>query len=165
MFGKRATNYRALLRKMTYKIRHSMTLCHPVSYKDSINGLYGRILRSSTHCNTGLEKQHSATHCNTLQHSATHFNKLPNAVTHRIEQHTATHCNLLQHAATRCNALQYTETQRNTQQHSVFHRRGRSDFKSIPLPKFQKVLTGVPLTLQQNFTGAPKFKTRFHGSK
>jgi len=162
IFGKRATNYRALLRKMTYKIRHSMTLCHPVSYKDSINGLFGRILRSSTHCNTTSWK---TTHCNALQYTATHCNKLPNTITHRIEQHTATHCNLLQHAATRCHILKHTATQCYTRQHSVFHRRGRSDLKSIPLPKFQKVFTGVPVTFNQNFTGAPKFKTRFHGSK
>jgi len=43
-------------------------------------------------------RQHTATHCNTLQRAATRCNTL---------QHTATHCNTLQRAATHCNTLQH----------------------------------------------------------
>jgi len=46
-------------------------------------------------------RQHTATHCNTLQYTTTHCNTL---------QHTATHCNTLQHTATHCNTLQHTKT-------------------------------------------------------
>ena len=49
IFRKRATNYRALLLKMTYEDRHPMDVRHPV---------YINV----------------PTHCNTLQHAATHRN-------------------------------------------------------------------------------------------
>ena len=49
----------------------------------------------------GLQSQHTAIHCNTLEHNATQCNRL---------QHTATHCNTLQRTVTHCNALQHTAT-------------------------------------------------------
>ena len=63
------------------------------------------------HCNA---LQHSATHnkcCNTLQHTATHYVALQ-------KQHTVTHCSTLQHPATPCNILQDPATPLNTLQHA-----------------------------------------------
>jgi len=66
-----------------------------------------------------IGRQHTATHCNTLQHTATHCNTL---------QHTATHCNTLQHTATHCSILQYPTLKMHigrqhcdTQQHTATH--------------------------------------------
>ena len=77
---------------------------------------------TATHCNTLQhtradmcplsDRQHTATHYNTLQHNATHCNTLQHLATH---SNTATHCNTLQHTAihgwdtaTHCNTLHLT---------------------------------------------------------
>jgi len=110
IFPKRVPHFVALLRYMTCKLRHPMTLRHPVHpthlnlcvYKQSWHSLTQHLCLSTCvclyvhiyvcvyifdiytpHTNT---PQHTATHCNTLQHTATHCNTL---------QHTATHCNTL----------------------------------------------------------------------
>jgi len=67
VFHKRATKYRSLLWKMTYKDKGSYESSPPCSPP----------------C-TREEKQRTATLCNTLHHTATHCNTL---------QRTATHCN------------------------------------------------------------------------
>jgi len=73
--AKTATDFWALLRKMTYK--------HKASYD------------STPPCNMVVTPYNNHTYV-TLQHTATHCNAL---------QRTATHCNTLQHTATHCNAL------------------------------------------------------------
>jgi len=72
IFHKRATEYRSLLRKMTYKDKGSYECSPPCT---------------SSFCSSTLTLLHPATHCNTLHHTATHCNTL---------QHTATHCNYIQ---------------------------------------------------------------------
>ena len=91
-FHKRATNRRAHLRKMTYKL--------DLSYKKHVGKWHVKIrhpihnghpvLKAST-----LEPlRMTATHCNTLQHTAS--------------QHTATHCN-----TAHCNTLQHSTLPHN----------------------------------------------------
>jgi len=50
-------------------------------------------------------REHTATHCNTLQHTATHCNTLQHIAVNPRAGHkylTATHCITLQHTATHC---------------------------------------------------------------
>ena len=143
-FRKRATKYRALLRKMTCKDKASYGSSPPftvwtkcmlqihsansvaIALVSSIRGVHSlhTFTRLPSHCNT---LQHTATHCNTLQHTATHCNTL---------QRTATHCNTLhKHVlytictvalyshtpATHCNYLQHTATHCNTLHKHAFH--------------------------------------------
>ena len=65
-FGKRATNYRALLRKMSYEGKASCASSPPC--KAEVSVACRRLLCAMLQCNT---LQHTATHCNTLQHA--HF--------------------------------------------------------------------------------------------
>jgi len=127
---KRATKYRSLLQKMTYK---DMSLRHPVyvSFSD-----YLAITPAHTHGNVrthtaaqqhGLQHtkrycnnirrrrkyytlQHAVTHCNTLQHTATHCNNIRRRRKYYTLQHTSTHCNTLQYTVTNCNTLQHIAT-------------------------------------------------------
>jgi len=67
------------------------------------------------------QRQHTATHCNTLQQATSHFHTLPHtaSLTSRAAaakplgeplQHTEAHRNPPQHIATSCNTLQHTAT-------------------------------------------------------
>ena len=76
IFYKRATKYRSLLRKMTYKDKGSYESSPPCTSPKIT-------LHVSSPSRKRKSLQHTATHCNTLQHTATHCNTL---------QHTATHC-------------------------------------------------------------------------
>jgi len=100
---KRATNYGALLRKCPMKIRHPMTLHHPVR----------SLLPEQTHERLADKRlQQTVTHCDTLQRTATHCNALQCSATNRnTPQHTATHYDKPQHTTTHCN---YTATRCNT---------------------------------------------------
>ena len=73
IFHKRATKYRSLLWKMTYKDKGSYESSPPFTREITLNVMLQ------------LKKDHAATRCNTLQHTAC------------VLQHTATHCNILQH--------------------------------------------------------------------
>jgi len=110
IFHKRATKYRLLLQKTTYKDKGSYESSPPctsrnthksVSTSPTWISLYtqsnksGRIWMSpvtsewvkATHCNT---LQHTATHCNTPQHTAwvrSHLNELKHAHTHTRHDH------------------------------------------------------------------------------
>ena len=64
IFHKRATKYRALLRKMSYKDKGSYESSPPCT---AIHN--GKYAIHATHCNT---LQHTVSHCNALQHTATH---------------------------------------------------------------------------------------------
>ena len=61
-FRKLATNYKALLRKMTLTIRHPMSLRHPVAGSwDSSRMSAKRAVDTATHCNThATHMQHAA---------------------------------------------------------------------------------------------------------
>ena len=82
-------------------LQHSATPCNTLQHRDVTFIEY-----TATHSN----RQHTATHCNTLQHTATHCNTL---------QHNAAHCSTLQHTATHINPQQHTATHSNTQQHTA----------------------------------------------
>ena len=120
IFRKRATNSRALLRKMTYGDKATYVTAPPCTELTSELTFEKKVApqHTATHCNT---LQHTATHCNTLQHTAMHCNTLQhtahalqrNANTNVIEsgvtlQQPATYCNTLQHTATHCNTLRHT---------------------------------------------------------
>ena len=109
IFRKRATNSRALLRKMTYGDKASSVTAPPCTELTSELTFEKKVApqHTATHCNT---LQHTATHCSTLQHTATHCSTL---------QHTAAHCSTLQHTAAHCNTLQHTAAHCNTLQHSA----------------------------------------------
>jgi len=96
-FRKRATNYRVLLRKMTYEDTASCASCNTCKRHARVG--FALIARTTTHCNT-------------LQRTATH--SVADSITRRA--HTATYCNILQHTAAHCNTLQHTC---NTLQHSA----------------------------------------------
>ena len=70
---KRATNYRAHLRKIKYKDKASFDSMPPcMSLASTIDMRHSHALQqSATLCNT---LNSTATHCNTLQHTATHCN-------------------------------------------------------------------------------------------
>jgi len=110
IFRKRATNYRALWRKITCKDKASSESTPPCSI---IWGAASTWATQTADCNI---LQHTPTHCSapnntgvstapdsllaTLQHAATRCNTL---------QHVATNCNTLHHIASHSNALQNTE--------------------------------------------------------
>ena len=116
IFRKRATNYRARLRKMTYRDKASrdssppyMSLYHSMAeFLQRYVCHHFELLLEDGGFNTDTDMYVpsaavwfvcvvTAIHCNTLQHTATHCN---------TRQHTATHCNTLQHA--NCSILQHT---------------------------------------------------------
>jgi len=75
--------------------------------------------QTATHC---ITLQHAATLCSTLQHPATHCNTLQHTATHcSTLQHPAAPCSTLQHTATPCSALQHPAVPRNTLQHTATH--------------------------------------------
>ena len=121
LFHKRATKYRALLRKLTYKDKGSYESSPPcMNHMNSMKYLTYTLQHTATHCNTlhhtaprrnnefnEISDVHTATHCNTLQHTATHCTTLQQWIQWNIWR---THCNTLQHTATHCNTLQLTAT-------------------------------------------------------
>ena len=75
------------------------------------NSMYIAVHTNSAKDDIHLFKQHTATHCNTLQDSARHFKTLQDTMQNTTTlQHTATDCNTLQHIATHYNTLQHTAT-------------------------------------------------------
>ena len=128
IFRKRATNCRALLRKMNYENKATYDSTPPcmalswtcvgcVSQVSTQNTFY--FFGCATHYNTlqqasGICKmynrlQRTATHCNTLQRGINQCTYVNYRCHSRVQyiQHTATHCNTLQHTATQCNILQH----------------------------------------------------------
>jgi len=113
IFHKRATKYRSLLQKMTYKDKGSYESSPPCnstiaaiqtpillySPDFSIRRVVCLLLRdsetSATLCNT---LQHSATLCNTLQHSATHKSTYRRPPSFQREKDRCNNCNTLQRA-------------------------------------------------------------------
>jgi len=79
IFRKRAANYRALLRKMTHKIRHSMILRHPIQITDR------HLLTTHTQDthNRAIPQSH------TLPHTHPHINTHAHTYTH-THMHTHT---------------------------------------------------------------------------
>jgi len=108
IFCKRATNYRALLRKMTYKDKASYASSPPFNKK--IELLSTKLQHTATHCRT---LQHNTTHCNLLDKThhknkcfSTHKIGPINAATHYVTlQHNTLHCNTLPHVRMDCNVL------------------------------------------------------------
>ena len=88
IFRKRATNFRALLRKMTNENKASYDSTPPCTRRISLKSpsILSSLDLTATHC---ITLQHTASHCITLHHTATHYNTL---------QHAVTHYNTLQHA-------------------------------------------------------------------
>jgi len=91
-FCKRATNYRVLLRKMTYEEKASYASLTPCTILPSINYSIIRVHKRLSQPPQEIEPyltrrsyyhalQHTATHCNTLQHTATHCNTLQRSAT------------------------------------------------------------------------------------
>ena len=131
IFRKRATNYRALLRKMTCKDKASYDATPPCTAHLYVCVLVGcvcvcvliecayvyvcvcamsllywkrdpRVISEQMYHELSLSLQHTATHCNTLQHQC-----IMDCRSHcNTLQHTATHCNTLQHTAVCCSELQ-----------------------------------------------------------
>ena len=136
IFRKRATNYRTLLRKMTYTDNASygsLPSCmfftratHRQEPKKYLNVLQCvaegcTVLQSVAVCCSVL--QCVAVCCSVseltiylLSPLALHQKK-SHCTTH--SKHTATHCNTLQHTATHCNTLQHTATHCNTLHNSL----------------------------------------------
>jgi len=110
IFHKRATKYRLILRKMTYKDKGSYEfprpciICYTKAGKSTlVNRSHPFIFGSCPPLFHSFAPFFSCcnTLSNTLQRTATHCNAL---------QHTATHCNTLQLSATHCNTLQQVDT-------------------------------------------------------
>jgi len=125
IFCKRATNYRALLRKMICKDQASYVSSPSCTANQSSKACdvaqYPRQKHTATHCNT---LQHTAPHCTTLHHTATLCNTLQHTrldkssepcdvAQYPRQKHTATHCNALQHTVTHCNTLQRMHSTHN----------------------------------------------------
>jgi len=118
IFHQRATEYRSLLRKMTYKDKGSYESSPPCTIIFYGICMYTLKALNVDHCNT---LQHTATYCNILQLTATHCNTLQHTTTHHNTlQHTATHGNTRQHTATHCNTLQHTATHHNTLHNTTY---------------------------------------------
>jgi len=102
---KRATNYRAHLRKIKYKDKASFDSTPPcMSLASTIDMRHSHELQQSA--TLGNTLQHSATLGNTVQHSAALCNILQRIATfYNNLQHSVAYCNTLQHSATLCNAL------------------------------------------------------------
>ena len=125
IFHKRATKYRSLLWKMTYKdkgfyessprcnnnfapvhVWRIQTLLHSTMHW--VVCFCNVLQQTATHCN---RLQQTATHCSTLQLTTIYCNTpLDYRSSSTFSHHTATRCNTLQHAATRCNRLQHFDT-------------------------------------------------------
>ena len=128
IFRRGATNYKAILRKMTYIDKafygfpppsiYFITLCIIIYSRvdlvgsslqltsDSNNG-GNRAQQMSANANSGaglFNFGYSYPHCSTLQHAATHCSALQHVVTCCD---TLQHCNTLQHTETHCNTLRY----------------------------------------------------------
>ena len=148
IFHKRATKYRSLLRKMTYKDKGSYESAPPCSMQCKY--------RFVTGCTT---LQHTATHCNTLQHTTKTGSPSAATLCNTLQfelcltgwcvavccsvVHTATHgahCNTLQlevwlalvspthqldsllhHTAPHCTTLHHTAPHRTTRHHTTPH--------------------------------------------
>jgi len=142
IFCKRATNCRALLRKMTCKNKpsyassppcttHTNELCRTYEQVVSLHIWWVTYEWAMLHIRTSYEwccsheriMSHSAAFCNTLhdtEHLAAHCSTLQHTAAHyNTLQHTATHCYTLQH--THCNTLQHTVTHCSTLQHTAAH--------------------------------------------
>jgi len=90
IFRRRANNYRAVLREMTYTGKASNGSLPPCMY---MIRMFGAFITRKKRPSASLQR--NVTHCNTLRLNATYCNTL---------RHTATHCNALQPTATHCNA-------------------------------------------------------------
>jgi len=145
IFHQRATKYRSLLWKMTYKDKGSYgssppcTLCwrkwgylfwfawHNQLSIAQMDGLlhshdsFTWLCSCATHCDT---LQRTATHCNALQPTATHCNALQHTATHTVQMNGLLHSHdsftalawLIHVTLVMCNTLQHTATHCNTPQ-------------------------------------------------
>jgi len=133
---------------MTYKLRHSTVLCHPLyrftmffcyfEYRSHVTFIYTdlfwRVCRSRVatasyrralfiygflFCITFVRVSLLTL---TLQHTAIHCNARQHTETHgNTRQHTATHGNTRQHTATYGNIRPHTATHGHTRQHTATH--------------------------------------------
>ena len=140
-FRKRATNYRALLRKMTYKDKafcgssppcmiqvvhrfvnicwHCNNLQYTTTCRNALQYTATQYDTSgSSLCQHLLALQHPTTCCNTLQHTATQYDTSGSWLCIRFLY--VRHCNTLRQTATHCNILQCTAMHCNTPWHRCF---------------------------------------------
>ena len=109
-FRKRAIDYGALLRKMTYPDKASYGSSTPCSTPQHTEAYCIFVVQGHE------QLLHSATHCITLQHTTYARDALDNPYDILVVQgqwllqHTASQCNTLQHTATLCKTLQLTAT-------------------------------------------------------
>ena len=105
-FRKRATNYRAFLRRRTScdhvvlgagRMQTVMHVCD-MTHTYTVSTRLSSQLVDRLHSKRLSPLQHTATHCNTLQHTRL-VETVDRLHSKRLSplQHTATHCNTLQH--------------------------------------------------------------------
>ena len=118
IFRKRATNYKALLRKMTHRNKASYESSPLCIMEMTIEIPFQKALQcTATHCNA---LQCTATHCNALQCTTVHCNALQHTATPgNTRQHMATHGNTRHHTATHGSTRQHTAALGSTRQHAT----------------------------------------------
>jgi len=99
IFRKTATNYRALLRKMTYEIRHPMRLRHAVYPLLQIHHVKNQNLRDQARCRNRFLNE-----CNTLQRTATCVASIHSRFAE--SGYFIMRCSVLQFVAVCCSVLQ-----------------------------------------------------------
>ena len=126
-FRTRATNYRALLRKMTSTDQESYGSFPPfreMPFWEILTASAGAAkcsvisrrvaLKAVEFAPCDMKERGNGTRFKTLQHPVRHCNTLLELAMECKStitlQHIATHCNTLQHTATHCNTLQHTAT-------------------------------------------------------
>ena len=102
-FRKRATNYRALLRKITSEEKASYHSTQPCIHIEHMTIEYEH---------KTIEYEHMTIEYDATLYSSRRIDMIFNS--HMFTSCTATHCNTLQHTATHCNTLQHTATHCNT---------------------------------------------------
>ena len=112
IFRKRATNYRALWRKITCKDKASSESTPPCSI---IWGAASKWATQTADCNI---LRHTPTHCSAPNNTG--VSTAPDSLLATL-QHAATRCNTLQHVATRCSKLQHTASHCITLQRTAKH--------------------------------------------
>jgi len=137
IFHKRATIYRALLRKLTCKNKapygslplctsHSSCLHESRSFRTHTRPPIPTPTHPHPNANThAYTHTHEHTHTHTGRHSVKELciehKKEILCVCTRATDRLKTHCNTLQHTAPHCNTLQHTATHCNTLQHTATH--------------------------------------------
>jgi len=144
-FSKRATNYKTVVRKMTYEDKASygsVPLCN-LGDKEVFSSLgswapsirASEIVTLSICSNESNTLHHTAAICNTLQLQMAFMSRELAAVCNAL-QHTATHCNTLQRTATHCN-LRWHSCRGSLQQCGQAWYASRRTRMRLPLPMMQ----------------------------